>query len=125
MPKKEKKEVQSVRDLPQWRQSFYKVVMMGGKEYPLDESEIVSIKTGMAKGSFIQLKQAIINPSSISSIEVDEIRTRDYRKEVDNVYQRNQYIEKGESEEAYPVPRSLANLFPKKESVDGMQRIGN
>lgn len=91
---------------------FYKVIMMGGKEYQLDEEEMQIIKIGLAKGGFIQLRQAYINASSISSVEVDQVRGIDYRKELDRAFDANEMrLEEGKEALPLPAPKPLSNQF--------------
>lgn len=108
-------------ELPEiYRTTFYKVVMMGGREYQIDPEELPVVKLGMNKGGFIQIKQALINVSSISSIEVDESRTRDWRKEFKDQYEWNQ--RDPENAKPLPTPKLLNSAF-KRESR-GVQQIG-
>lgn len=108
-------------DLPEiYRTVFYKVVMMGGREYRLDPEELQVVKLGMSKGGFIQIKQALINVSSISSIEVDEVRTRDWRKEFMDQWEWNQ--RDPENRKPLPEPKLLENPFKRESRAS--QQIG-
>ena len=93
---------------------------MGGREYRLDPEELQVVKLGMSKGGFIQIKEALINASSISSVEVDEPRTRDWRKEYMDQWEWNKRDPDNAKE--LPTPKLINSSF-KRESR-GVQQIG-
>lgn len=62
---------------------FYTLILMGGKQYAIDDDELEVVEDGMSTGKFIKLKQGIINPSMITSVESDLERVKFWNQKLD------------------------------------------
>lgn len=47
---------------------FYKIILSTKQEFEIDEEDYQKVEIGLATGSFVKIKQCIINPSYITVI---------------------------------------------------------
>lgn len=103
---------------------FYVLRLMGGATYQLDPEEVIVVQTGIGRGGFIQLKQALINTSSISSIEPDRDRMSDWKRKISEI--RDKYAELGpDKPRIYPKPPTLKNYFGKESNALSVQKVND
>jgi len=88
--------------------------MSKGNPIQIDGDEVEKVLRAISNGSVAKVRQGIINPSFFVNIVLDEDRTREFRRAVNDAIEHNRRdlsYNGGNHQKAIPTARPLKDIF--------------